>query len=75
MSRVRLRPWHFGKSEQVKLCWLCSPYKTADGNWFIKAAFLRKGSSEPEILEYPWGTLPLLDASYKTSENPVFHKG
>jgi hypothetical protein len=44
----------------VKLCWLCSPYKTADGNWFIKAAFLRKGSSEPKIMEYPWGTLPLL---------------
>ena len=44
----------------MKLCWLCSPYKTADGNWFVKAAFLRQGSSDPELMEYPWGTLPLL---------------
>ncbi len=60
MSRVRLKPWRFGRDEKARLCWLCSPYKTADGSWFIKAAFLRKGSSDPEILEYPWGTLPLL---------------
>lgn len=60
MPRVRLRPWRFDRSEKVRLCWLCSPYKTADGSWFVKAAFLRKGSSEPEITEYPWGTLPLL---------------
>jgi hypothetical protein len=60
MARVRLRPWRFGRSEKMRLCWLCSPYKTADGSWFVKAAFLRKGSHEPEILEFPWGTLPLL---------------
>jgi hypothetical protein len=60
MARVKLRPWRFGRSEKVRLCWLCSPYKTADGSWFVKAAFLRKGSYEPEILEFPWGTLPLL---------------
>lgn len=60
MPRVRLRPWQFGKGEKVRLCWLCSPYKSADRSWFVKAAFLRKGSTEPEILEYHWGALPLL---------------
>lgn len=60
MPRVKLRPWRFGKGERVRLYWLCSPYKSGDGNWVIRAYFLRENSSTLDIVEYPWGTLPLL---------------
>jgi hypothetical protein len=60
MPKVRLRPWRFGKGERVRLYWLCSPYRGADGNWVVRAYFLRENSPTPEVVEYPWGTLPLL---------------
>jgi len=60
MPQVRLRPWHFGKNEKVRLYWICSPRRAADGRWLVKAAFLRENSTAPDFIEYPWGTLHLL---------------
>lgn len=60
MPQVRLRPWHFGKTEKIKLHWICSPRRAADGRWYVKVAFLRENSAVPEFIEYPWGTLSLL---------------
>ena len=59
MTLLRLKPWHFGENEVVELCWICSPYYTSQGNWKLKAVFLRQ-THEIFIEEYPWGTLPYL---------------
>ena len=60
MPVLRLRPWPFEKDEKVRLYWLCSPYKTADGTWLLKAIFLSDRQSSPKTVQYPWGTLPAL---------------
>lgn len=60
MPKVKLRPWKFPKGKRVRLHWLCSPYRKANGDWTIRAAFLPEGETTFEILEYPWGTLPAL---------------
>lgn len=60
MPVLRLRPWPFGKAERVRLYWLCSPYKTADGTWLLRAVFVNDDQSSPRVVDYPWGTLPAL---------------
>lgn len=60
MSKVRLRPWSFGKGERVKLHWLCSPHRDPDGKWLVRAVFVRENYLFYDYIDYPWGTLPLL---------------
>lgn len=60
MSKVKLNPWTFPKGKRARLYWLCSPYRKANGDWTIRAAFQPEGQSRFEILEFPWGTLPAL---------------
>lgn len=60
MPKVKLKPWTFPRGTRARLHWLCSPYRKANGDWTIKAAFLPEGETRFEILEFPWGTLPAL---------------
>lgn len=60
MSSVKLRPWDFDKGEEVRLHWLCSPHRDNEGRWRVKAVFLTEGSPCFHVIDFPWGTLPLL---------------
>ena len=60
MPKIKLNPWTFPKGKRARLYWLCSPYRKANGDWTIRAAFQPESQSRFEILEFPWGTLPAL---------------
>jgi hypothetical protein len=64
MSGVKLRPWKFPVGKKIRLYWICSPYRQSNGNWTVRAVFQAIGSSDLEIIDFPWGTLPALTTGW-----------
>ncbi|HKQ04866.1 MAG TPA: hypothetical protein VJ464_07025 [Blastocatellia bacterium] len=65
MPSLRLRPWPFDKNSRVLLYWICSPFKDTWGFWRVRVAFLdsapsSSGKETIRLVDYPWGTLPIL---------------
>jgi hypothetical protein len=71
MAKLTLRPWKYPKNKKMLLYWLCSPYRSADGKWTIRAIFVSAAEEEIglfedgipttyDISEFPWGLLPNL---------------
>ncbi len=59
MSRMRLRPWPFERTEEVELYWHGVPFQNAERLWMIQCLFKRQDESFKEV-SYPFGTLPAL---------------
>lgn len=70
MAKLTLRPWNHPKNKRKLLYWLCSPYRSNDGRWTVRAVFVSAADEERglfgdepttyEISEFPWGLLPNL---------------
>lgn len=71
MAKLTLRPWKYPKNKKMLLYWLCSPYRSADGKWTVRAIFVSAADEERglfedgipttyDISEFPWGLLPNL---------------
>jgi hypothetical protein len=71
MAKLTLRPWKYPKNKKMLLYWLCSPYRSANGKWTIRAIFVSAADEERglfedgipttyDISEFPWGLLPNL---------------
>lgn len=70
MAKLTLRPWSHLKNKRMLLYWLCSPYRSSEGRWTIRAVFVSAAEEERglfgdepatyEISEFPWGLLPNL---------------
>ncbi|TCS68542.1 Tn7-like element transposition protein TnsE [Effusibacillus lacus] len=58
MATIKLRPWPFRSGEPIELFWFGSLFQDHQGNWKIPVAF--KIKNDIQIVNYPWGTLPLL---------------